>query len=639
MKRILLTLFIVHCSLFIAVAQPPNNLNGLKICIDPGHGGNNPDNDRRIEPDSGNVFWESEGNFRKALWLRPMLQGRGATVLLTRETNNYPNDDDPTLSARVAFANSNNVHYFNSIHSNATGGTNTGTNLTLMLIREKRSATDPAASTGNGLGIPEYQASQDLANIVGPNIRAKNRTTSTSTRLDWTFYGGVNGGSSLVVLRGLLMPGELSEGSFHDFYPETRRLLNNDYRKGEAYGIYNGFVEYFKIPFDTLGIICGTQKNGTTPINNIVVRLLPLNKVYNGDTFNNGYFMFDSLPPGNYKVIFETPSYAQDTVNVTLTATGRIATTIPANGDIGVSRNSAITFNFIQQLDTAMVRSVFSIVPATEGTILWNAGNTVMTFTPKNLLPFKTNYTVTLANLGNTLQPTVFVDNKVVTSNVGAKQFVVTFQTVTMPPVVSLTQPPQNDTNFSVSSNIGIRFSEIMDTASVRAAFQITPALTGTFTWTNTTTLLWKPASGPFAYSTYYTVTISSGAKSIYGFSIDGNKDTIPGDPFVLQFRTQNQPTGIAQNSLRPVEFSLGQNYPNPFNPATTLQFSVAKFGLVSLKVYDMLGREVTTLVHNTLDAGQYSVSFDASNLPSGVYFYRLTAEKFTDVKRMMLVK
>ncbi|MBI2427669.1 MAG: Ig-like domain-containing protein [Ignavibacteriales bacterium] len=644
MKKILLISFSLIFITQSPFAQPPDNLNGLKICIDPGHGGTNPANDRRIEPDAGNVFWESEGNFRKALWLKPMLEGRGATVYLTRLTNDYPDDSqEPSLATRVAFANSNNVHYFHSIHSNATGGANTGTNSTLMLIREKRPG-GPSSSSGNGLGVPEYADSKTLADLVGPNIRNKNRTTGTSTWLDWTFYGGINGGFSLGVLRGLLMPGELSEGSFHDFYPETRRLLNNDYRKGEAYGIYNGFVEFFKIPYDTLGIICGTQKNGSTPINNIVVRLLPLNKVYNGDAYNNGYFLFDSLAPGSYKVVFETPSYPQDTVNVTLAATGRLAaSTQPANKEIGVARNSTITFNFVNPMDTAYVRSVFSMTPSTEGTVSWNAANTQMAFTPKNLLNFKTDYTVTLANLGNTLQPTVFVDNKTVASNVGTKPLTLTFQTITLPPYVALTQPVANDTNFSVSQSIGVRFSETMDTASVRSAFQISPLLSGTFTWMNgslpNNTLIWKPVSGSFAYGTYYTVTIGAGAKSIYGFAIDANKDSIPGDPFTMSFRTQNQPQSVETNPIQPLVYSMEQNYPNPFNPQTSIDFTIASTGFVTLKVYDIVGREAAILVNGMVAPGKYSAVWDASAFASGIYFYKLSSEKFTDVKRMILIK
>jgi len=639
MKKLMLSIFFIFAA--SAIAQPPNNFTGMKFCIDPGHGGNNPANDRRVEPDPGNVFWESESNFRKALWLRPLLQARGATVFLTRETNTYPDDSqEPSLSARWQFANSNNVHWFHSIHSNATGGTNTSTNYTMVLLKENITTRQPA-----------FPAAVDMSSLIYTNIRAKNRTSSSSGNipgkpgvyLDYTFYGGPNGGFNLGVLNGLIMPGELSEGSFHDYYPETRRLLNNDYRKGEAYGIYNAFVEYYNIPYDTLGIICGTQKNGSVPINNIVVRLLPLNKVYNGDSYNNGYFMFDSIPPGNYKVVFETPGYSQDTVNVTMSAVGRIVEMLPKNGAIGVKRDTVLTFTFLKPIDTALVRSSLSISPTLPGTISWNASNTVMTYTPTNPLPYKTLYTVTLANMGNTPQPTVFVDNKVVTSNVGTRNFVSTFQTISLPPQVVLTQPLPNDTNFSVTQNLGIRFSESMDTASVRAAFQISPATSGMFTWTSSgatnNTLLWKPLAGKFAYETYYTVTIGSGAKSIYGAAIDGNKDSIGGDPYVLQFRTQRAPTSVDEEQLQPLKFSLAQNYPNPFNPQTTIDFSIASTDFVSLKIYDIIGREVATLVNSSLTPGKYTVQWNASSAASGIYIYRLITSKFTDTKRMMLVK
>ena len=85
--------------------------------------------------------------------------------------------------------------------------------------------------------------------------------------------------------------------------------------------------------------------------------------------------------------------------------------------------------------------------------------------------------------------------------------------------------------------------------------------------------------------------------------------------------------------------FSLEQNYPNPFNPVTAIKYTVPKQNLVKLVVYDIIGREVVTLVNEVKQPGNYSVSFDASNLASGVYFYRMAAGDFTDVKKMVLIK
>ncbi|MGC8858848.1 MAG: T9SS type A sorting domain-containing protein [Ignavibacteria bacterium] len=98
--------------------------------------------------------------------------------------------------------------------------------------------------------------------------------------------------------------------------------------------------------------------------------------------------------------------------------------------------------------------------------------------------------------------------------------------------------------------------------------------------------------------------------------------------------------TGISQTSTElPDGYKLYQNYPNPFNPTTKIQFSLQKAGFVTLKVYDLLGREVNTLVNEYKNIGTYIVDFDALDLPSGVYFYRMESNGFSDVKKMLLLK
>ena len=88
-----------------------------------------------------------------------------------------------------------------------------------------------------------------------------------------------------------------------------------------------------------------------------------------------------------------------------------------------------------------------------------------------------------------------------------------------------------------------------------------------------------------------------------------------------------------------PSKFELSQNYPNPFNPSTKINFDLAKDGKVNLKIYDMLGREVSTLVNEFRTAGYYTIDFNASALSSGVYFYRITTEDFSAIKKMVLMK
>ncbi|MBL8007233.1 MAG: T9SS type A sorting domain-containing protein [Ignavibacteria bacterium] len=88
-----------------------------------------------------------------------------------------------------------------------------------------------------------------------------------------------------------------------------------------------------------------------------------------------------------------------------------------------------------------------------------------------------------------------------------------------------------------------------------------------------------------------------------------------------------------------PEKFTLSQNYPNPFNPVTNVEFGISKLGFVSLKVYDMLGKETATLVNEILSPGKYTVKFNGGNFASGVYFYRMESGEFKDIKRMVLIK
>ena len=99
------------------------------------------------------------------------------------------------------------------------------------------------------------------------------------------------------------------------------------------------------------------------------------------------------------------------------------------------------------------------------------------------------------------------------------------------------------------------------------------------------------------------------------------------------------QPVGIHNQNTVADKYSLSQNYPNPFNPTTNINFSIPKDGNVSLKFYNSMGQEVATYVDGFLNAGTYNADFDGSNLSSGIYFYTLKTNDYTETKKMMLVK
>ncbi len=137
-------------------------------------------------------------------------------------------------------------------------------------------------------------------------------------------------------------------------------------------------------------------------------------------------------------------------------------------------------------------------------------------------------------------------------------------------------------------------------------------------------------------------VYFNTGLNTINDFYfIDPNTGFIYNDDTLLMTTNGGGiPTSVNElNSNLPKISSLHQNYPNPFNPSTKIKFDIPKGSLVKLKIYDMLGREVATLVNEKLNPGTYEYEWNGINLPSGVYFYKLESENFIETKRMVLVK
>ena len=115
----------------------------------------------------------------------------------------------------------------------------------------------------------------------------------------------------------------------------------------------------------------------------------------------------------------------------------------------------------------------------------------------------------------------------------------------------------------------------------------------------------------------------------LYGCVIDG---VVYGD-------TSYYTTAVEIENPVDVEYRLHQNYPNPFNPVTTIQYSISNEDYITLRIYNSLGEEIKTLVNEQQTKGNYSVNFNASNLPSGIYFYTLVAGNYRETKKMVLLK
>jgi photosystem II stability/assembly factor-like uncharacterized protein len=129
------------------------------------------------------------------------------------------------------------------------------------------------------------------------------------------------------------------------------------------------------------------------------------------------------------------------------------------------------------------------------------------------------------------------------------------------------------------------------------------------------------------------TVDFNTGLAVIRNTTLDGGVQS-------SMFIVSSEPLSADDDLNKiPSDFSLEQNYPNPFNPTTNFEFRIAKGGFVSLKIYDLLGKEVATVVNEEKSAGNYKVDFNASGISSGVYFYKLTTRNFTQTKKLVLLR
>jgi photosystem II stability/assembly factor-like uncharacterized protein len=144
----------------------------------------------------------------------------------------------------------------------------------------------------------------------------------------------------------------------------------------------------------------------------------------------------------------------------------------------------------------------------------------------------------------------------------------------------------------------------------------------GGASWTTQGTPLVDPQGGNAIFSIYF---------------VDAQNGWLTGDYGKICRYTGT--TGVENNDNSPKDFSLMQNYPNPFNPGTVIRYQLPVASQISIKVFNVLGNEIATLVNDYKPAGNYNVDFNAANLSSGVYFYSLTAGSFTETKKFILLR
>lgn len=190
------------------------------------------------------------------------------------------------------------------------------------------------------------------------------------------------------------------------------------------------------------------------------------------------------------------------------------------------------------------------------------------------------------------------------------------------------------------SSNFGANWSSVsmLGTGNV-VGITTLPIITDIFTWpawyVRTSTAIYASTNGSTWFSEY---TASAGNYNAITQARQGRGIWAVRSNGGISFHIPIMDVNKLGNEV-PGKYQLYQNYPNPFNPSTSIKFNIPKSGTVTLKVFDALGKEVQTLINEEMKQGFYETKFNAEGLSSGIYFYKLVAGKYSDVKKMVVVK
>ena len=421
MKKYLYTLFML-VAVFMTAAAEKNYMP--HVYINPGHGGHDSD-DRNVviypfaQGDTAG-YWESNSNLKKGFALNNCLKAKGYTTSMSRVSNQT--SDDLALSTIVALCNSSGADIFYSIHSNATG-VPARRNHILALYRGPTGS--PVVANSDVLALNLVQRLQVNAASVW--------TSNYQIAGDFTFYPDWNN-AGLGVLRGNHAVSMLSEGSFHDYIPETYRLMNDNYCWMEGWNFSLGADDYFGYSFFDKGAVAGNIRDNRMPrvindfiifgddnrepVSNATVILMDMNDVpldtcYTDDMYN-GIYAFKMLDPGTYKIKVEQEHYFSQTKEVTIQANhssycnfdlARVRETPPEvinytpvwhEGDAPLKANTPVVLEFNWDMNTEVTEAAFHIEPAVEGSFRWEDSNYRLVFEPTDAYDINTLYTVTL---------------------------------------------------------------------------------------------------------------------------------------------------------------------------------------------------------------------------------------------------
>ncbi len=568
----------------------------FKIYINPGHGGYGGD-DRGMsgwfsETKSGYIFWESQSNLDKGLQLKKWLDELGFNTAISRVLNRE--EDDKDLVDIVDEANAYDADFMLSIHSNAGGPSN----YILQLFRgytpgDTHKYSDMPTATNN-------QIAYEITTIMGANQYSNAISTwSSAPRIegDKTFARTAMGWSNgYGAMRGLHMPGTISEGAMHDYFPETYRLMNMDYKHQEAWNFMKTFCTYYLNYELPQGVVAGQVRDAffkqvfppikriansrdvQNPLNKAKVELLKDGAViqtYITDTCYNGVFFFWNLAPGTYTLRTDIDHYYNQSVELEVKAneityhdfmvnqmreTPPVVTSYsPCVADItdSVEVSTPIVIDFNWDMWEKPTLNAFSISPAIEGTLeLTNAQRTLV-FTPKPVFEKATEYTVTLS--------TEACHADTMFNNHLQKDFVLKFRTKDRGKMtVTQTYPAEGATDVSLTPTIfALTDGEIKSNTLTNKQLTLKDA-TGAAVSISARALKKNTVPKPYGSFSFditselkpnmaYTLTVAESVSDVY--------NVILKDPFVLHFTTgsgeEEAPVGAILNELDTAFFAV----------------------------------------------------------------------------------
>lgn len=322
------------------------------------------------------------------------------------------------------------------------------------------------------------------------------------------------------------------------------------------------------------------------------------------------------LTPGNPNVTIPIQQYTYPSLASFASDSSTFNFTISASAP----NNCAIPVILSIKLDTTTIYTSLAFIIV--GTL---APNTIFADDASNFNNWTTNLTWAVTTTQFHSSPSSFTDSP--TGNYQNN----TDNSMTLNVPINISSNPMVSLSFwhRYATETNFDFCNVEVSSNNGSSWQTVVAYSGTLTaWTQQTFDITQYANATNQLKIRFRLTSDAGVTGDGWYVDDVN----------ISYYCSAPLTAVNNNEI-PARFTLWQNYPNPFNPATNIKYQIPKESLVKITIYDVLGKNVATLVNEKKNAGSYEIEFNASNLASGLYFYKIEAGEFSDVKKMMLIK